>query len=145
MLTPERFNILQWAFEKAKYSGLHDNVYPPPMINLASGLVGLITHKDIATSIHKSQKINYSFSRMLPPHIITALQKWALVTKEKMAPPLCRSVITHDHDPTFPQYWIEHPRDKAFGANCNAFSSKFTDSLFVIPFFKKHHVFRNKA
>jgi len=56
---------------------------------------------------------------MLPPHIITALQKWALVTKEKMASPF-------DHDTTLPQYWSEHPRDKAFGANCNAFSSKFT-------------------
>ena len=29
---------------------------------------------------------------MLPPHIITALQKWALAAKEKMASPL-------DHDP----------------------------------------------
>ena len=45
---------------------------------------------------------------MLPPHIITALQKWALVPKVKMASPL-------DHDPTLPQYWSEHPRDKAFG------------------------------
>ena len=31
MLTPERFNILQRAFERAKYSGLHDNIHPPPM------------------------------------------------------------------------------------------------------------------
>jgi hypothetical protein len=31
-----------------------------------------------------------------------------------------------DHEPTPPQYWSEHPRVKAFGANCNAFSSKFT-------------------
>jgi hypothetical protein len=31
MLTPERFNILQRAFEKAKYSGLHDNIHPSPM------------------------------------------------------------------------------------------------------------------
>ena len=56
---------------------------------------------------------------MLPPHIITALQKWALVTIEKMASPL-------DHDPTLPQYWSEHLRDEAFKAHCNAFSSKFT-------------------
>ena len=26
MLTPERLNILQSAFEKAKYSGLHNNI-----------------------------------------------------------------------------------------------------------------------
>jgi hypothetical protein len=35
---------------------------------------------------------------MLPPHIITALLKWALVTNEKMASPL-------DHDPKLPQYY----------------------------------------
>jgi hypothetical protein len=32
MLSPERFNILQRAFEKAKYSGLHDNIHLPPKI-----------------------------------------------------------------------------------------------------------------
>ena len=41
---------------------------------------------------------------------VHAFQKWALVTKEKMASPL-------DHDPKFPHYWSEHPRDKVFGAN----------------------------
>jgi hypothetical protein len=30
MLTPECLVILQRAFEKAKYSGLHDNIHPPP-------------------------------------------------------------------------------------------------------------------
>jgi hypothetical protein len=52
---------------------------------------------------------------MLPSYIITILQKWALVTKEKMAFPL-------DYGPTLPQYWSEHPRDKASKANYNAFS-----------------------
>ena len=109
MLTPERLNILQRAFEKAKYSGLHDNIHPPPK-NLASELVGLITHKDTATSRHASQRTKNPFSRMLPtPHR----------HRPTMASPL-------DYDPTLPQYWSEHPRDKAFGANCNAFSSKFT-------------------
>jgi hypothetical protein len=55
--------------------------------------VGLITRKDIATSTHTSPKIKDSFSRILPPHIITALQKWTLVTKEELSPPL-------DHEPT---------------------------------------------
>jgi hypothetical protein len=37
MLTPERFNILLRAFEMAKYSGLHDNIHPPPILmSLAS-------------------------------------------------------------------------------------------------------------
>ena len=31
-----------------------------------------------------------------------------------------------DHDPTLPYYWSEHPRDKSFGAYCNASLSKFT-------------------
>jgi hypothetical protein len=61
-------------------------------------------------------KIKDSFARILPSHIIAAFQnKWALVTKEKMASPL-------DHDPKFPHYWSEHPRDKVFGANTNAVS-----------------------
>jgi hypothetical protein len=30
MLTHERRNVLQRAFKKAKYSGLHDNIHPPP-------------------------------------------------------------------------------------------------------------------
>jgi hypothetical protein len=92
MLTPERLNILQRAYEKAKYSGLHDNIHPPPTMSLASELVGLITRKDIATSRHASQQIKNSFSRMLPPQIITALQKWkkspscsALEQKKKVA------------------------------------------------------------
>jgi len=76
MLTPE-LNILLRGFEKAKYSGLHDNIHPPPMMSLASELVGLITRNDTATFRHAGQKIKNSFSRMLPSHIITALQKWA--------------------------------------------------------------------
>ena len=42
-----------------------------------------------------SHKIKNSFSRMLPPHNITVLQNWALVTKEKLAPPLdsCASTL----------------------------------------------------
>ena len=32
MLTPERLNILQKAFKKAKYSGLHANIHPPPSL-----------------------------------------------------------------------------------------------------------------
>ena len=31
MLTPERLNILRKAFDRAKCSGLHDHVQPPPI------------------------------------------------------------------------------------------------------------------
>ena len=91
MLTPERLHILQKAFNKAKCSGLHGHITPPP-ISFASELVGLITRKDISTSKHTNKKIKDSFSRILPSHITAAFQKWAMVTKEKMASPL-------DHDP----------------------------------------------
>ena len=44
MLTLERLNLLRKAFHRAKCSGLHDNVQPPP-ISCASELVGLIARK----------------------------------------------------------------------------------------------------
>ena len=97
MLTPELLNILRKAFDRAKCSGLHDHVQPPP-ISFASELVGLIARKDISTSKHTNKKNKDSFSRILPSHITAAFQKWALVTKEKMASSL-------DYDPKFPYYW----------------------------------------
>ena len=131
MLTPERLHLLQKAFDKAKCSGLHGHIKPPP-ISFASELVGLITRKDIYTSKHTNKKIKGSFSRILPSHITAAFQKWALVTKEKMAFPL-------DYDPKFPHYWIEHPRDKVFGANTNAFFSRLSgfSTASAIPFTMK--------
>jgi hypothetical protein len=69
-----------------------------------------------------NKKIKDSFARILPSHITAAFQKWALVTKEKMASPL-------DYDPEFPHYLSEHPRDKVFEANTNAFSSRFSGFL----------------
>ena len=68
------------------------------------------------------------------PHIITALQKRALVTKDKMALPL-------DHDPTLSQYWSELPRYRAFGANCNAFFSKFTGFSICHPIYHKNTMY----
>jgi len=118
MLTPERLNILRKAFDRAKCSGLHDHVQPPP-ISFASELGGLIARKDTSASKHTNKKIKDSFARILPSHITAAFQKWALVTKENMASPL-------DHDLKIPHYWSEHPRDKVFGANTNAFSSRFS-------------------
>ena len=106
MLTPERLHILHKAFDQAKCSGLHG--HHKPSICFASETVGLIARKDISTSKHTSKKIKGSFSRILPSHITAAFQKWALVTKDKSAPPLV-------HDPKFPRYWSEHPRDKVFG------------------------------
>ena len=86
MFTPERLNILRKAFHRAKCSGLHDHVQPPP-ISFASERVGLIARKDTSASKHTNIKIRDSFARILPSHITAAFQKWALVTKEKMGIP----------------------------------------------------------
>ena len=80
MLTPERLHILQKAFDKAKCSGLHDYVQPPP-ISFASELVGLIARKDTCASKHANKKIKTLLQGYFPPTSPTAFQKWALVTK----------------------------------------------------------------
>jgi hypothetical protein len=128
MLTPERLNILRKAFDRAKCSGLHDHIQPPP-ISFASELVGFIARKDTSASKHTNKKTKDSSARILPSHITAAFQKWALVTKEKMAPPL---------DPKFPHYWSEHPRDKVFGANTNAFSSRFSGISICHPIYHEN-------
>ena len=115
MITPKHLHILQKAFDKAKCSGLHGHIKPPP-ISFASELVGLTARKDTSASKHTNKQIKESFTRIPPSHITAAFPKWSLVTKEKMAIPL-------DYDPKFSHYWSEHPRDKVFGANTNAFSS----------------------
>jgi hypothetical protein len=78
----------------------------------------------------RTKKNKNSFSRILPSHITAVFQKWALVTKEKKVFPL-------DYDPNFPHYWSEHPRDRVFGANTNAFSSRFSEFSSAIPFTMK--------
>jgi hypothetical protein len=40
-----------------------------------------------------------------------------------------------DHDPKFPHHWSEHPRDKVFGANTNAFSSRFSGFSICHPIY----------
>jgi hypothetical protein len=117
MLTPKCLHILQKAFDKTKCTSLHGHIKPPP-ISFASELVGLIARKDISASKHTNKKIKDSFAQILPSHITATFEKWALITKEKMASPL-------DDDPKSPNYWSEHPRDKVFRANTNAFSSRF--------------------
>ena len=51
-----------------------------------------------------------------------------------------------DYDPKFHHYWSEHPRDKVFGANTNAFSSRFSGFSICHPIYqKKHHAISNKT
>jgi hypothetical protein len=43
-----------------------------------------------------------------------------------------------DHDPKFPHYWSEHPRDKVFGANTNAFPSRFSGFSICHPIYHEN-------
>jgi hypothetical protein len=67
MLTPERLNILQKAFHRAKCSGLHDHVQPPP-ISFVSVLVGLIACKDTSASKYTNKKIRLFCTDTPLPH-----------------------------------------------------------------------------
>ena len=67
MITPKHLHILQKAFDKAKCSGLHGHIKPPP-IRFASELVGLIARKDISTSKHTNQKIRLFCKDTPLPH-----------------------------------------------------------------------------
>jgi hypothetical protein len=86
MLTPEHLSILLRAFEKAKYIGLHDNIHLPPIPESCIGACGL-HHTQRYCYLQTCKPIKTTFSRMLPPHIITAL-----VTKENWHHPL---TMTH--------------------------------------------------
>ena len=55
---------------------------------------------------------------------MTSLQKWALVTKQKLASPL-------DFDPNYQAYWSENTRDTVFGASTNAFDTTSQASPFA--------------
>jgi hypothetical protein len=43
-----------------------------------------------------------------------------------------------DYDPKFPHFWSEHPRDRVFGANTNAFSSQFSGSSICHPIYHEN-------
>jgi len=117
MMSPERLDTLHMAFHTAKITGLHNNITPAPG-SFASELLGLIARKPRLESKYHSKKIKDSYSRALPTHIHTALQKWALVTQEKMASPL-------DFNSSYSHYWSAHSRDVLFGAHLNSLSSQF--------------------
>eukprot|EP00983_Pelagomonas_calceolata_P126667 1161328-Pelagomonas_calceolata.AAC.1 len=91
----------------------------PAPDSFATEMQGLLFRKSILERMYSSKKIKNSFSRALPTHIHIALQKWALVTQEKMAFPL-------DHNPQYHNYWSVDSRDNLFGAMHNAFSSNFS-------------------
>ena len=88
-------------------------------------------HVKTSLPLNIRTKKSDSFARIFPSHITTAFQKWALVTKIKMASPL-------DHEPKFPHYWSEHPKDKVLKANTNAFSSRFSGFSICHPIYHEN-------
>jgi len=128
-MTPERINILRTAFHTAKLKGLHKIIAPAPK-NFASELLGLLTRKTKPERKYHSKKIKYSYSQTLPNHILSVLQKWALVTQEKVASPL-------DFNPSYPHYWSADSGDALFGAHFNFLLSQFTDFSVCHPIYNK--------
>jgi len=51
MLTPERLDIIQRALKKAKYSGLYDNVHPPPILG-----AGAHTRRALSSTVINSHQ-----------------------------------------------------------------------------------------
>jgi hypothetical protein len=105
---------------------------PTSTTSFASELVGIIARKDTSASKNTNKKTKTLSHGYSPPsHITAAFQKWALVTKDKVASHL-------DHDPKIPHYWSEHPRGKVFGANTNAFSSRFSGFFICHPIYDEN-------
>ena len=101
-----------------------------PPISFASELVGLFACKDISASKHTNKKIKGSFARILPSHITTAFQKWALVTKEIMASPL-------DYDPSSPITGVSTQGIKCLRQTPMPSPPDFLGSPSAIPFTMK--------
>ena len=130
MLLPERLHILQKAFDKAKCSGLHGHIKPPP-ISFASELVGLITRKDISTSKH-TKKISKAlspgyFRPTSPPPFKSG--PWSL--KKKWHSP---STMT----PNFPTTGLSTQGTKCLGQTPMPSPPDFLGSPSAIPFTKKN-------
>jgi len=121
---------MRHCFHSAQSRGVHGNI-KTPVNNLASELVGLfMEHKQNAQSC-ASRKEKESHSRNLPHHVHAARQRWACVTKERMCSALCVN-------PQSKAYWSNRQRDCVFGANLDAFKTKFTGFSVCHPIYDDH-------
>jgi len=95
MLSLERLNILLHAYNQSKRIGLHSTTQPPVQ-DAATEIVGLLQRYKLQMSSLNNigKKAKDSNMYCTPRHIMTFLQKWALVTKQKFASPL-------DFDPSY--------------------------------------------
>jgi hypothetical protein len=128
MMTPERFHLLRERFHETQKNGLRRYMSSPVQC-LASEIAGLLQDHQARLKTPKvSQLTLESYSRILPQHISAALQQCAMVSKEKMASAL-------DFDPGNSSYWSKRHGDVVFGANYNAFATKFTGFSICQPVF----------
>ena len=119
MMSPERFHLLRERFHEAQKNGLHRGMSSPVQC-LASEIAGLLQdHQARLKTPKASPRTLETYSRILPQQISAALQQCVMVSKQKMASAL-------DFDPGNSSYWSERHRDIVFGANYNAFATKFT-------------------
>jgi len=100
-LSLKRLNILLHAYNQSKRIGLHSTTQPPVQ-DAATEIVGLLQRYKLQMSSLNNigKKARDSNMCCTPRHIMTSLQKWALVTKHKSASPL-------DFDQA---YWSENTR-----------------------------------
>ena len=109
------------GYDDAHSSGLHAEIMPP-VLSFASELAGLLSdfrRRLSPKSSHVSNTTRESCSRILPNHINEAFSEWGCVTKEKMASAL-------NFSPQATSYWSSRQRDRVFGANHDAFATKYT-------------------
>jgi len=108
MLSLERLNILLRAYNQSKRIGLHSPTQPPVQ-DAATEIVGLLQRYKLQMSSLNNigKKARDSNMYCTPRHIMTSLQIWASVTKQKFASPL-------DFDPSYQAYWSKNTRDTVF-------------------------------
>jgi len=129
MLNPERLHILQKAFDKAKCSGLHGHIKPPP-ISFASELVGLIARKDISTSKYTNKKPTTLSPGYSPPTSPPPFKSRPWLLKKKWHPP---STMT----PNFPITGVSTQGTKCLGQTPTPFPPDSLNSPSAIPFTTK--------
>jgi len=128
MTTLKRLNILRKAFGRAKCSGLHDHVQPPP-ISFASELVGLIARKDTSASKHTNKKTTLSHGYS-PPTSPPPFKSGPWSLKKKWHPP---STMT----PNSPITGVSTQGTKRLGQTPMPSPPDFLGSPYAIPFTMK--------
>ena len=104
----ERLNILLHTYNHSKRIGLHSTTQPPVQ-DAATEIVRLLRRYKLQLSSLNNigKKARDSNMYCTPRHIMTSLQIWASVTKQKFASPL-------DFDPSYQAYWSKNTRDTVF-------------------------------